>query len=191
MSAARPNFDDEVDQLLLNARLRDELEPYRDESFEVIDSGRIPTRTENEYLASMLAWERAPVLPISRWFQPELTLPRPDRLSPQELQDRLWTTIYALYDQRIVLEFTEHLSDLELYCLIIRDILPSLEKKLERDRSFLHWQCIDPNADPELWLRYYATDEEREGWLEEAGEDETLPPSEPAPYPRKLPRATI
>lgn len=191
MVHGRPHFNDDVDQLLLNARLRDELEPFRDESLEVINSGELPTRVENEYLASMLAWERAPVLPISRWFQPELQLPRPEQLSADELNERLWSTILALYDQRIVLEFTGHLSDPELYCLISRDILPSLEKKLDRGRSFLHWQCIDPNLDPEIWLRYYATEEERQGWLEESGASEQLPPSEPLPYPRPLPRGSI
>ena len=71
----------EVEQLLLNAQLRDELEPYLDESLDVVDIKRMPTQDENEYLASMLEWERAPALPISRWFCPELILPRPDRLT--------------------------------------------------------------------------------------------------------------
>ena len=72
---------DEVDQLLLNARLRDELEPFLDESVHILDCRRLPTPEENEFLAQMLAWERAPVLPISRWFEPELVLPAPDKLS--------------------------------------------------------------------------------------------------------------
>ena len=63
--------DDEVDQLLLNARLRDELEPYLDESVELVNVRDMPTRDENEFLASMLEWERAPVVPISNWFSPE------------------------------------------------------------------------------------------------------------------------
>ena len=32
---------------------------------------------ENDFLAAMLAWEQAPVLPIYRWFDPELRPPRP------------------------------------------------------------------------------------------------------------------
>ena len=35
--AKKPIWDDEVDQLLLNARLRDELEPFLDESIRLID----------------------------------------------------------------------------------------------------------------------------------------------------------
>jgi hypothetical protein len=186
VSAARPEHDDDVEQLMLNAQLRDELEPFLDESLEVVNTRLMPTRLENEYLASMLAWERAPVLPISRWFQPELVLPHPDQLSPDQLHRVLWETIDALHQQQILLDYTDHLSDRELFCIIYRDILPSLEKKLERTNTFLHWQCLDVNRDPEIWLRYYATREEREAWAAEA--EGELPPCQPPPYPRRMPR---
>ena len=177
---------DEVDQLMLNARLRDELEPFLDESLELLNNRRMSTPSENEYLASILAWERAPVLPISQWFDPELKLPRPDTLDDRQLHDLLWETIDRLYDKRIVLDFTDHLSDRELYCLLIRDILPSAEKKIDVPRNFLHWHCLDADDDPEIWLRYYASDEEREAWAEEDGQP--LPPAEIPPFPRVMPR---
>jgi hypothetical protein len=186
VSTARPEQNDEVEQLLLNARLRDELEPFLDESVEVVNTRVMSTHMENEYLASMLAWERAPVLPISRWFSPELRLPHPDALTDEQLRRTLWDTIEALYQQQIALDFTDHLSDRDLYCLIYRDILPSLEKKMERANTYLHWQCIDVSQDPDIWLRYYATDEERSAWRREFGEE--LPPSEAPPYPRRMPR---
>ena len=129
---------EEVDQLMLNARLRDELEPFLDESVHMFDSQRMPTQKENEFLESMLAWERAPVLPISRWFEPEMKLPAPDKLSDAELHDVLEEAIEQLYSQRVVLDFTEHLSDRQLYCLIYRDILPSPEKKVDLPKNFLH-----------------------------------------------------
>ena len=178
---------DEVDQLLLNARLRDELEPFLDESMDLVNARAMSTPQENEYLASMLAWERAPVLPIAEWFQPPLALPAPDTLRPDDLSRLLFETIQRLYDKQIALDFTDHLSDHELYCLILRDILPSLEKKLDKPTSFLHWHCLDPNEDPDIWLRYYASCEEREAWAEEYGE--SPPTREPLPYPRQLPRA--
>jgi hypothetical protein len=177
---------DEVEQLLINARLRDELEPFLDESMHILDCRRLPTSAENEFLAQMLAWERAPVLPIGCWFEPELTLPPPDKLNSTELHARLWETIERLYSQRIVLDFTEHLSDRQLYCLILRDILPSPEKKLDLPRNYLHWHFLDVEAQPEIWLTYYASDEERETWAAETGQ--ALPPQEPPPYPRKMPR---
>ena len=181
--------DDEVDQLLLNARLRDELEPYLDESVELVNVRNMPTRDENEFLASMLEWERAPVLPISRWFKPELRLPPPETLTDQQLHQLLWETIYKLFSKHIVLDFTHHLDDRELYGLVYRDILPSLEKKIERTRTFLHWLCLDPNNESDIWLRYYATEEERDGWVRDTGQD--LPQSEPPPYPRRVPRGPM
>ena len=56
MRNARPSSE-EVDHLLLNARLRDELEPFLDESVSLVDVRRMSTPKENEFLASMLAWE--------------------------------------------------------------------------------------------------------------------------------------
>lgn len=185
MSKDPRSTSEDVDQLMLNARLRDELEPFLDESMDIINSRVLSTPSENAYLASILAWERAPVLPISQWFEPELRLPHPDTLADQQLHDVLWETIGRLYEHRIVLEFTDHLSDRELYCLLIRDILPSAEKKVDMPENFLHWHCLDADDEPDIWLRYYASPEEREAWAAET--DDVPPPAEIPPYPRALP----
>ncbi|MEM8679004.1 MAG: hypothetical protein AAGF97_06615 [Planctomycetota bacterium] len=183
---SRDKDGDDVDQLMLNARLRDELEPYLDESVELVSVRNKPTSFENEYLASMLAWERAPVLPIFQWFDPPLELSAPESLADRELREQLWMLIHRLYDKQIVLDFTDHLSDYELYCLILRDILPSHEKKLDAGSTYLHWHCLDPTDEPDTWLRFYASEEEREAWGEAS--HEPLPPAEDAPYPRRMPR---
>lgn len=185
MTTSHPRFS-EVDLLLENARLRDALEPFFDESLSVLASRRLPTHEENEFLASMLAWERAPVLPISQWFSPELILPSPESLSPAELHRLLWDTLERLYEMRVIVEFTDHLSDRQLYCVIYRDILPSPEKMLESRKSFLHWHCLDPDEDVDIWLRYYASPRERSEWVRETNGE--LPPAERPPYPRKMPR---
>lgn len=175
----------DVEQLMLNAQLRNELEPFLDESIEVVDRQHMSTPSENEYLASILAWERAPVLPISKWFEPELVLPHPDNIDDQQLHELLWETIYRLYEKCIVLEFTDHLSDRELYCLLIRDILPAREKKIDVRGNFLYWHCLDRDDAPETWLRYYASPEERRRWAQETGQERV--PSEKPPYPRQMP----
>jgi hypothetical protein len=182
---SKPRFS-EVDLLLENARLRDALEPFLDESLSLLQSRRLPTQEENEFLASMLAWERAPVLPISQWFLPELILPPPESLTDEQLHEVLWDTLQRLYEKRVIVEFTDHLSDRQLYCVIYRDILPSPEKMLESRKSFLHWHCLDPDEDVELWLRYYASPRERADWARETGEP--LPPMQRPPHPRKMPR---
>ena len=106
---SRPAID-EVDLLLANARLRDELEPYRDESIDDPSVTRMSLRTENEYLASMLAWERAPALPIANWFTPAMELPAPDSLDDQTLSEVPQAdNVGRLYSQKVVLRFTDHL----------------------------------------------------------------------------------
>lgn len=180
---------DEVDHLLRNAQLRNELEPFFDESIARLSDGGLPTPVENEYLASMLAWERAPVLPIAHWFEPALELPDPEKISDEEIHARLWDAVQKLFDKRIVLDFTDHLSDRQLYCLIYRDILPSPEKKLDRTETYLHWDCADACGDPEVWLRYYATEEERQRWSDSTFR--TLPPREQPPHVRQMPRRPL
>ena len=189
MSDLPQSKSNDVDHLLRNAQLRDELEPFLDESISQLNIGELPTPLENEYLASMLAWERAPVVPICEWFEPKLSLPRPDTLTDAQLHDILWDTIQKLFDKHVVLDFTDHLSDRQLYCLIYRDILPSPEKKLDRTDNYLHWDCADAGGDPDVWLRYYASEEDRRGWSN--SEDAELPPPEPLPFPRKLPRRPL
>ena len=176
----------DVDELLLNAELRNELERFYDESLLVIDSRRMSTHSENEYLQSILAWEEAPILPISRWFDPELILPPHEGLADAELKERLIYTLQALFDKNVILEYTGHLSDRQLYCMIARDILPEKEKRVAIPHTYLHWQCIDPVVDEENWLRFYADHEERLAWQAETGL--RLPPMEDLPFPRTQPR---
>jgi hypothetical protein len=172
---------DEVDLMLANARLRDELEPYRDESIDA-SINRMPLRAENEYLQSMLAWERAPALPIASWFSPPLELPAPDSLRDDDLTDVLNRTIDQLYSHCVVLRFTDHLSDRELYKIIYRDILPCCEKKVDVPGKYLEWHCAECT---ETWLRFYADAVERRCFQEEFDVD--LPPSETPKYKRDLP----
>ncbi|NNE00318.1 MAG: hypothetical protein HKN47_23615 [Pirellulaceae bacterium] len=183
MSETRPSAIDEVDLMLANARLRDELEPYRDESIDDPSVNRMPLQTENEYLASMLAWERAPALPISCWFSPPLQLPPPDSLSDDDLTLQLNDTIQRLYDKHVFLRFTDHLCDRDLYKIIYRDILPSCEKKVDVPGKSLEWRCVE---DDDTWLRYYAGAVDRRRFQEE--HDIDLPPSEEPKYKREFPR---
>lgn len=178
---SRPGVD-EVDLLLANARLRDELEPYRDESIDDTSTCRMSLRTENEYLESMLAWERAPALPVANWFSPELEIPSPDRLSDEKLTEILNQTIERLFSQRVVLRLTDHLSDRELYKIIYRDVLPCCEKKIDVPGKCLEWRCIEDN---ETWLRYYASAVDRRRFQED--HDIEIPPSETPQFSRSLP----
>lgn len=189
-SPKRPDPDpNAVETLLRNAELRDQLEPLYDESIGSVDVCRMTTPRENAFLESMLEWERAPMLPVAQWFDPPLTLPDPDGLTPPEVSRLLLDTVRALYSKQIVLDFTDHLSDRDLYTLIARDILPAYEKKLDRRDGFLHWDCAGASHDPETWLRFYASDDDRRMWADETGE--TPPQKAKPPYYRRLPKAPL
>src|SRR4029078_5870987 len=90
---------EEVEHLPRNAQLRDELEPLFDESIGRVNPTAMSTRCENEFLEPLLKWERAPVLPIYRGFNPPLVLPHPDRLNQQQLGVVLRATIEKLLEK--------------------------------------------------------------------------------------------
>ena len=70
MARSEQPCSEDVDHLLRNAQLRDELEPLYDESIGRVNADSMPTPVENEFLESMLAWERAPMLPVSQSVVP-------------------------------------------------------------------------------------------------------------------------
>jgi len=179
----------EVDDLLRNAQLRDALEPLYDESIGRVNASLMSTSSENDFLQSMLEWERAPMVPVSEWFSPPLQLPAPETLDDATLERVLHETVERLYDKHIVLDFTDHLSDRQLYCLVYRDILPAHEKLIDRRSNFLHWDCANTGDDPDTWLRYYASEEDRQAWAAET--DGYLPQVEEPPFQRELPRAPL
>lgn len=186
MSEIKNQSSCEIDAILRNAELRSELEPFYDESIVQVEDSHLPIEVENDYLEMMLAWEVAPVLPIAQWFNPPLKPVHPSKLTPEELHAALYRLIDLLYEKKIVLDFTDHLSDEELYMLICRDILPSREKMLAVRDGYLHWDCALVGENQDIWLTYYATDEEREMW-EEINET-SAPYKQIPPYPRDLPK---
>jgi hypothetical protein len=190
MPLARHPDPEEVDCLIRNGELRTAIEPYLDESIWEIDFRGLPTPVENRFLESMLAWELAPTVPIARWFDPPLALQPACTLDDEQLRERLWRVVEQLYSKRVVLDFTDHLSDRELYALIRRDILPATVKHVDLPDNYFHWDCSATDGDdPSVWLTFYASDEEREAWRLEEGREP--PPREVPPYPRALPTAPV
>lgn len=186
------NHTSSVDELIRNAELRTELEPYFDETLSLVNIQHWSLRRENDYLASMLSWEKAPALSIRDWFEPPLVPPHPSQMSDEVLAGALQQLIQKLYEKRIVLDFTDHLSDRDLYELIVFQILPTSEKKIDNADFYRHWDCssaaLDEEQREEIWLTYYASDEERDGW--EDAHCVVLPPKQLPLYPRNLPKDT-
>jgi hypothetical protein len=177
----------EIEELVRNAELRTELEPYFDESIIRVHLKHRSLRHENEFLAGMLDWEISPAEPIARWFVPELSVPAPERLDDEQIVQTLEGIIERLFEKKLILDFTDHLSDRELYTLIYQGILPSREKNLRHRNGFVHWYCSC--GDDDIWLRFYASDDEREQYQDCTGE--CLPPKEVPPHFRELPQCAL
>ena len=190
MPLAQHPDPEEVECLLRNAELRDAMEPYLDEAVFEIDFRLLPTPVENRFLESMLAWEQAPLVQIARWFEPPLAMQPACTLDDGQVHERLWQVIERLYEKRVVLDYTDHLSDRELYALIRRDILPAAVKRVDLPDNYFHWDCSASDAeDMTVWLTYYASEQEREQWSLEEGRDP--PPRQVPAHPRLLPAAPV
>ncbi|GHT12409.1 hypothetical protein FACS1894170_07190 [Planctomycetales bacterium] len=172
-----------IEDLIRNAALRSELEPYMDESIFRVHFHHRSVRFENDFLAGMLDWELSPTEPVARWFEPELQIAPPETLSDDQLTAALEYVVQKLFDKKFVLDFTNHLSDRELYTLIYRDILPLRVKRLQHQRCYIHWDCT--YGDDDLWLRYYASDNDRNEYRLCSGKVPV--PKEIPPYYRDLP----
>jgi len=103
-----------------------------------------------------------------------------------QLRGRLWELIYALAGRRIYLHHTDHLTDRKLYAWLadqwldeeMADIPPELEWNCKVDAS-----DFDNGLDPIVWLRFFASENERQEFAAEHNL-KSLPPHEDPPCDR-------
>ena len=107
-------------------------------------------------------------------------LPAPETLNDAALTTKLWEVIGRLARVSVFISHTNHLSDRELYTRLFSDWLrEEIPESSDDDDGVWH---VDPllNGSEEsirLFLKYYASERERQDWLEsEAGY--VMPPHE-------------
>src|SRR5262249_30967052 len=98
-----------------------------------------------------------------------------------ELTAKLWEVIYMLLRQSIVISNTDHLSDRELYTLLWNETLR--EEFVILPANTLHLDMTRTGIDDgmPIYLRYYASEEQREMYSELYPEFEMPPHVEPPP----------
>ena len=114
-----------------------------------------------------------------------IPLPNPQNVAEHEMHDVLWEMIHGLWDQRVVLYCTDHLSDRELYTLLWKDLLLDDEPILPDDFAVTtHLDTLGrwSEKDTELFLRHYADEDTRRRWGEEFGK--VVPEHVDPPYQR-------
>jgi hypothetical protein len=108
-----------------------------------------------------------------------------DNLSDEEVNQALTELIWSLKDLNVIIEDTDHLSDRELYAELLDFCDEPNVCFVGLTGAAQHWSPIGSYGPEEyqVYLRYYADEEERTRFAEEYP-DEAIPPSELPPYPR-------
>lgn len=142
---------------------------------------------EESFLKYVEAYENAPMTSYAKeLIKNDIQLPPPNRLTASQLHEKLWEIIRFLGKMRVFLYSTNHLSDRELYTELWRDLLNhEIPCLFYNPESAWHLDILGSGSDEDtaLWLRYYASEQERENWANEFPDD-PLPEREVPPYHR-------
>ena len=95
-----------------------------------------------------------------------IDLPRPKKLTDQELTVKLWEIIHALLARWIVLGNTDHLTDRQFYIQLWNETLR--EEYVISPRHTLHIDMTKTGIDHGMpvYLKYYASEEQRRMYSE-------------------------
>lgn len=154
---------------------------------------QLPPEMEEAFWRQIIAYETAePTDLFKLLIEGGVSLPAPVLVSEEHLADRLWETIYFLSTHGCYLENTDHLSDRELYNLLWERLLREPAILFPDDPNYAyHIDTIGSGseADQQIYLTYYATEEDRLHWTHNWPEDR-LPSRIARPYDRDrlLPR---
>lgn len=157
-------------------------------------SEECPPETAAQFWLSVAAYEQAPwTTHFQELVDAGVELPAPESMDDLQLAAKLSEVVDGLARMRVFLSQTDHLSDRELYTLLWKDTLREPVKDMPRDESSAwHIDLLSGGGeeDTRLYMKYYADEETRRGWLADFPDDE-MPPHEEPPYDRDrfLPRA--
>jgi hypothetical protein len=115
-----------------------------------------------------------------------VALPAPEELDDMQLTAKLWEVIRGLALLRTFLYNTNHLSDRELYEQLWHEELLVENPDMPVDEnSACHIDLVGSGSeeDSELYLRYYADEEDRNQWAKD-WPNTVIPAHETSPYDR-------
>ncbi len=124
--------------------------------------------------------------PFEALIRSGLTLPPPEELDNQHITAKLWEVIRGMAFLRMFLLFTNHLTDRELYAHLWNDTLRDpcvLEPDDAKSAWFIDLTSGGGKDDVEIYLKYYADEEERRDWAED-WPDDRIPDAASPPFDR-------
>jgi hypothetical protein len=149
---------------------------------------------EEEFLAYVEAFEREEPRFLSEVLaEAGVTLPPPEELDDPQLSSKLWEVIHMLALLGTFLHNTDHLSDRELYTELWGEMLREPTVLMPDNAAFAcHIDMVGSGSEEHthLYMKYYASKEDRRRWLKD-WPDDVLPDPEDPPYDRDrhLPQA--
>jgi hypothetical protein len=153
------------------------------------DANAKPTWNEDayrEYERKMMLFEEGPTTTnFEQLLARGIELPEPDTIPDDQIHAKLWEVIRGLAEIRTFLDYTDHLSDRELYGKLWHRVLqhevPAINEIGFNEHVDLSFASDDDWS--VVHLRYYADDDERQAWSREFPDD-AIPPHEDPPYDR-------
>ena len=152
-----------------------------------IEAEHCSPEIEEEFWEHVVAFAQTKRLPLLEVLvKAGISVPSPDELDDGQLSAKLWEVIDGLFLQGIYLEHTDHLSDRELYVELWSETLREEAVLPSGDSGFsYHLDLIGSGsaADTLSYLKYYASESEREEWAAESFEED-VPEHEQPRYDR-------
>ena len=146
-----------------------------------------PPEIEERFWKQVLAFEDAPeVAPFDELMRAGLTLSPAEELDDIALKEALWAMIRGLEDLGVYLEFTNHLSNRELYMRLWSKLLREPMALTPDDlQAAWHIDVSEAGSDDgtEVYLMYDADEETRRQWAEE-WPDDAVPERKNLPFDR-------
>jgi hypothetical protein len=153
-----------------------------------------PGDLKEQFRDYVAAFEQEELKPLSAVL-PEVgvSLPSPEELDDAQLSSKLWEVVHMLALLGTFLHNTNHLSDRQLYTELWGEILPEPTVLMPDNPAFSsHIDMVGSGSEEHtlLYMKYYASEEDRRSWLEDWPED-ILEEHEDPPYDRDrfLPQA--
>lgn len=186
----REESDPFIDQILRINDLKYQAEQLCEGKMIQPISEPLPLDVEEQFWKNVVAFESAPMVKRRELLALDgAVIQEPESIPENEIHKKLWELITALAKRKIYLSCTDHLSDRELYELLVSEVLEEEMAEMPegsdwRSHVLLYEYAISDDDDgQETYLRYYADEETRKQWAEDFP-DVTIPPHEPLPFDR-------
>ncbi|MDO9268347.1 MAG: hypothetical protein Q7T96_04460 [Methylobacter sp.] len=160
---------------------------FVEDEMSFFESEQMSTELQEQFWEHVVAFEEAEwITSFDQLVQGGMELPAPEELDDSQLSAKLWELIRSLAMLRTFLYNTDHLSDRELYQELWHELLREETPDMPiNDNSACHIDLVSSGSeqDNELYLRYYADEEERRRWAND-WPDDVMPEHEALPYDR-------